>query len=699
MSLNEFNRPSQDNLRRLFYWINDSQKLYILSPIVPVVAMILLSLPGGAAELPQPSCALKDQSASGFVQDGDYILGVILELFMSITPRYNKFKEQPSSVICYGPSLKYYRHLVAAVYAIEEINQNPSILPNSTLGFRIHDSCSSERRALANTLSILTGRISSVPNYGCNQKGILVGFVGHLLSSLTYVISGVTRIYQFPQISYGAQDPVFSDRQQFPTFYRTITSEKSRYQAIIQLLKMFSWTWVGIVGSMDESNSNACNELKDEIIKNGGCVTPSPDQAKLNHHLRKVHFHTSAGEEVFLNEDGETPGRLDILNWNVYPNGTVVTRKVGTFYSTSLPEKQLSVNTQQIIWRTQNNKIPSSVCSESCLPGYRKVEIKGNPICCYGCLQCSEGQISNSADMENCIHCPEEQWSNEKRDQCILKIIDFLSFEDPLGLALTIVAILFSIVTLLVLGIFIKFQESPIVRANNQELSYILLVSLMLSFLCSLLFVGRPMKLTCLLRQVAFVILFTVSISSVLGKTMTVVIAFNAVKPGSRLRRCVGSRFPRYIVLLYSLGEVIICTVWLLHSPPYPDYDTKSQPSKMTLHCNEGSALAFYFAVGYTAALAFVSFFAAYLARRLPDIYNEAKFITFSMLVFCSVWASFIPTYLSTKGKYLVAVEIFAILASSFGLLSCIFIPKCHIILFRPHLNSRKTMSTPKTKP
>ncbi|XP_053561662.1 vomeronasal type-2 receptor 26-like [Bombina bombina] len=336
------------------------------------------------------------------------------------------------------------------------------------------------------------------------------------------------------------------------------------------------------------------------------------------------------------------------------------------------------------------NQFPRSVCTESCMPGYRKAVEKGQPICCYICVKCPEGEISSSTDAENCVKCPEDQWSNESRDMCIPRTLDFLSYEEILGSCLITLCIIFCITALLVLGIFIRHHETPIVKANNRDVSYILLLSLILSFLCPLLFIGRPVTVTCLLRQAAFGVIFTVSVSCVLAKTITVVIAFNATKPGTNIKKWVGPRVCMCLIIICSLGQVVTCTVWLSLCPPYPDYDTQTDTGKMILLCNEGCVPAFYTVIGYLGFLSALSFLVAFLVRKLPASFNEAQLITFSMLVFCSVWLSFIPAYLSTKGKYMVAVEIFAILASSAGLLGCIFIPKCYIIIFRPKQNTRQ---------
>ncbi|XP_067326615.1 vomeronasal type-2 receptor 26-like [Anolis sagrei] len=414
---------------------------------------------------------------------------------------------------------------------------------------------------------------------------------------------------------------------------------------------------------------------------------------QLHTFLRCLSFNNSAGDTIRFNDDRKLIAGLDVTNWVTFPNQSFVRVKVGSLDPQAPLGEGLTIFNESIVWHpTFNQVLPISTCNEYCRPGFHKKKKENEPFCCYDCIPCPEGRITQQKDMGSCESCPDYQYANLYRNQCLPKIINYLSYEEPLGIGVTLSAIVFALISALVLGTFLKHWDTPIVKANNRTLTVTLLSSLFLCFLCSLLFIGQPTKMACLLRQTTFGMIFTVSVSCTLAKTIIVILAFMSTKPGSNVRKWLGKTLANAIVLSCSFIQAGICIIWLGTYPPFPDTNTHSLNLSIIMECNEGSTFMFYCVLGYMGLLAVVSFTVAFLARKLPDSFNEAKFITFSMLVFCSVWLCFVPTYLSTKGKQMVVVEIFSILSSSAGLLTCIFFPKCFVILFRPDLNNREKL-------
>ncbi|KAL6032298.1 hypothetical protein STEG23_021936, partial [Scotinomys teguina] len=350
-----------------------------------------------------------------------------------------------------------------------------------------------------------------------------------------------------------------------------------------------------------------------------------------------IKFVNPSGDLVNMDQKTKQDTEYDIFYITDF-NHFGLKLKIAKFSEHFLNNQQLFISDEMIEWTTDFRQTPPSICSRPCSPGHRKSPQDGKAVCCFDCNSCPENEISN--------------------------------------------------ITSVVLAIFLKHQDTPIVKANNQVLSYVLLISLIFCFLCPLLYIGHPQMTTCILQQTSFAIAFTVATSSVLAKTITVVLAFKVTVPDRTMRWLLTSGAPNFIILICTVIQLILCGIWLGTSPPFVDADVHTEHGHILIVCNKGSVVVFHCILGYLGSLAMASFTLAFLVRNLPDKFNEAKYLTFSMMVFCSVWITFLPVYQSTKGKATVAVEIFCILASSAGLLFCIFAPKCYIILFKPQINS-----------
>ncbi|XP_069072145.1 extracellular calcium-sensing receptor-like [Pleurodeles waltl] len=847
------------------------------------LGLVAMSLPPCCSA----GCSLDNPEETGHELGGDVLIGGIIPVHWNWKDPETTFTAAPTPILCRDFSIRSYHWARAIDFAVDEINQDTTFLPNVTLGVRIFDSCLSLTRSLRGVTWLLAGDDQGLPNYRYPDKPPLAVIIADSGTTKSIAIGRWLGLHRYPQISYFASSTVLSDKVQFPSFFRTIPSDDFQARGLAQLVVQFGWTWVGLLSTDNDYGQLGSQILKAELSKFGVCIafhrtipliaqdkkinriveeiqrstatailvfssdpyicpimeklskmkgtrkvwlasegwstspivstveladmlsgtigfaihegempgftdfllqihplsyprdpflklfwahafkcqwpdtvvtvesglnkTPKaicsghenpmairdllvtdsdlrisyniynavyavahtlrniwscvPGQGpfrnntcanignvkpwEILHYLKSVTFKNKLGEEMFFDRNGDPPAVYDIVNWQSSQEGTIQYVKVGSFNNRAPKGQEMFVNFSTIKWNMQGNEIPLSVCSESCVPGYRKAARKGQAPCCFDCIQCSEGEISNEKDATECQKCPSDQWSNDKRDTCVPKQTEFLSYHTLLGIVLVLVGINCSLKTLSILLIFIKFADTPVVKANNRVLTYILLVALMLSFLCSLFFIGKPHKITCVLRQPAFGVIFAVCISCVLAKTIMVVIAFNATKPGSNLRKWLGLRVPIFTVSGCTLGQFIICASWLLLCPPFPDNNMKLKTGTIVVQCNECSETAFWCMLSYMGMLAGGSFVLAFLSRNLPDTFNEAKWITFSMLVFLSVWMSFIPGYLSTQGKYTTAMEVFAIISSSAGILICIFIPKCFIILFKPEMNTR----------
>ncbi|KAK5862821.1 hypothetical protein PBY51_018180 [Eleginops maclovinus] len=326
-----------------------------------------------------------------------------------------------------------------------------------------------------------------------------------------------------------------------------------------------------------------------------------------------------------------------------------------------------------------------SKCSKSCVPGESKKTTKSEHTCCYECAICSANYYSNDTDMAQCLRCDtNKEWSLEGSSSCTPKARLFFSWQDPFAMVLLSFSALGILLALLVSALFLYQRETPVVKAAGGPLSQVILFSLVISDISAMLFVGRPNSLQCKARQVLFGISFTLCVSCILVKTLHILFAFQL---NPELQEVIRGLYKPYIIVSICVSlQAATCICWLVLKSPYNQII--NNPTTLLEDCHEGSYLAFGVMLGYIAVLAFICFICAFKGRKLPHLYNEARFITFSMLLYLISWLLFVPVYITTSGVYLPAVEMVVILISNYGILCCHFFAKCYIIIFKKEQNT-----------
>uniref|UniRef100_A0A9J7XGR0 Olfactory receptor C family, g2 n=1 Tax=Cyprinus carpio carpio TaxID=630221 RepID=A0A9J7XGR0_CYPCA len=627
-------------------------------------------------------------------------------------------------------NLRDFRLAQIMIFAIEEINRSESLLPNVTIGYRIYDTCGSRLSTMSATTGVMNGQ-----DFGLGDR-----------------CNGHPPLH----ISPSATCECLSNRKYYPSFFRTIASDYHQSRALVYIVKHFGWSWVGAVNSDNDYGNNGMAAFLQIAQEEGICVEYSvkfyrTETEKLKKvvdiikrgtlSIQKIAGFQMIGVESWITTKNyitsssfhSLGGSLGFAVRKINIEG-FADYVIKEFWDTAFPCSQSEGNSSQyalncsryeelLALKIYNEDVPEQRYASNVYKAVYAVAhslhslLKEHYFCFVNWQQDSDGLFQFKSvgyydaslpplqrlmlNTKNIIwaggqlkvnQCPREYWSNEEKNNCVSKNLEFLSFTEVMGIVLVFFSLFGIGITVLVAILFYSKKDTPIIKANNSELSFLLLFSLTLCFLCSLTFIGRPTEWSCMLRHTAFGITFVLCISCVLGKTIVVLMAFKATLPGSNVMKWFGPKQQRLSVFVFTLVQVLICVLWVTISPPFPYKNMKYYKEKIILECNLGSTIGFWAVLGYIGLLAALCFILSFLARKLPDNFNEAKFITFSMLIFCAVWITFIPAYVSSPGKFTVAVEIFAILASSFGLLFCIFAPKCYIILLKPEQNTKQNI-------
>ncbi|XP_072895155.1 extracellular calcium-sensing receptor-like [Hemitrygon akajei] len=669
-----------------------------------------------------------------------------------------------------------FRLLQTMIFAIEEINRDEKLLPNVTLGYRIHDDCGSPEIATKAALSMVNGQDETFMDEACDGPLNVPGIVGGAGSSVSIAVARTTGPFTIPLVSYFSTCVCLSDKNQYPTFHRTIPSDEHQSKALMHLVQRFGWTWIGTVHSNDDYGNSGITAFMEAAEDFGLCIAFSESfhrtdpQQKIIKIVQMMKEATTnvvvafagpgemrilfeevirqnlssvqwVGSEAWITTDivgfdsgwrfltgaigtavpaVDVPGMRDFLQTvhpSSFPDNPLVREFWETTFSCTLNFENATKTIGTVGWISQCSLNESL---RHIVNAYTDLTMDGSSYIVYKALLHYMKSIYFTTKTGEKVHLDKNgnptaaydivNWQMNGNGSLVVRKVGYYNGSAPPGKELVLKPhhITWS-----------SGQRESVLKVASQEQGkqpgedsqFVVLTARTVPMeklatpqtplnASSVLFYSGPMigeinasrrvSSTWLLPKCSARCWWFLLWLDVLVKTILVLTAFKATHPSSNRMKWFGQRQQRISVFLLVSVQGLVCALWLLIAPPFPVINTKYYRERIILECDKGSSAAFYSASGYIALLSCICFVLAFLARKLPDNFNEAKCITFSMLIFCAVWVTYIPASVSSPGKYTVAVEVFAILASSFGLLFCIFAPKCYVIIVTPEKNTKK---------
>ncbi|RXN19878.1 metabotropic glutamate receptor 6-like protein [Labeo rohita] len=424
----------------------------------------------------------------------------------------------------------------------------------------------------------------------------------------------------------------------------------------------------------------------------GVCDKMDPvDGRMLLSYIRAVNFNGSAGTGVMFNENGDAPGRYDIFQYQLSNTTNPGYKIIGQWTN------HLRLNAEDMQWSAGDKLVPDSVCSFPCESGERKRMVKGVP-CCWHCELCDGYQYL--LDEFNCDMCPFDMRPTPNRTGCRPTPIIKLEWSSPWAIIPVFLAVLGILATSGVIITFIRFNDTPIVRASGRELSYVLLTGIFLIYLITFLMIAEPSTVVCAFRRLFLGLGMCISYSAMLTKTNRIYRIFEQGKKSVTPPKFISPTSQLIITFILISVQLLGIFIWFGVVPPHTnvDFDELRPPNpeyaRGILKCDM-SDLSLIGCLSYSMVLMVTCTVYAIKSRGVPETFNEAKPIGFTMYTTCIIWLAFVPIFFgtsqSTEKMFIQTTTLTVSMSLSATVsLGMLYIPKVYVIIFHPEQNVQK---------
>ncbi|KAH8232802.1 hypothetical protein KR026_000427 [Drosophila bipectinata] len=422
------------------------------------------------------------------------------------------------------------------------------------------------------------------------------------------------------------------------------------------------------------------------------CEAMKPTKgADLLKYLRKVEFEGLSGDEFRFDGNGDGPARYNIIHFKQSQAGQYHWVKVGEY-----TEGELRLNMSEVKFKRLSPKPPESVCSLPCELGQAKKYVEGES-CCWHCFNCTTYQIRHPDDETHCKLCKLGTLPDAHKQYCRPIPEIYLRPESAWAIGAMAFSATGILITLFVMGVFVRHNDTPIVRASGRELSYILLAGIFMCYGVTFALVLKPTNIVCAIQRFGVGFCFTVVYAALLTKTNRIARIFKAGKQSAKRPSFISPKSQLVICTCLVSVQILINGVWMVIAPSHAMHHYPTREDNL-LVCDSYIDASYMIAFFYPIVLIIICTVYAVLTRKIPEAFNESKHIGFTMYTTCVIWLAFVPLYFGTANHVPLRITSMSVTISLSAsvTIACLFSPKLYIILIRPERNVRQSMMPPR---
>ncbi|XP_060827422.1 metabotropic glutamate receptor 7-like isoform X2 [Bombus pascuorum] len=428
------------------------------------------------------------------------------------------------------------------------------------------------------------------------------------------------------------------------------------------------------------------NLINEECINNAGTdhylcedLRPAPDGQQLLQHIRNVSFIGRQGTEIKFKSDGDAYGFYNIYQYQRKEDGRFDYVLIGTW------KEELDLGINMTRWATGPGEmhIPRSLCSDNCPLGHVR---NFQEACCWSCVACREDAYVFN---DTCRSCGPGYAPDETVTSCIKLTAEVIPWTSPWALVPLIFASIGILSTLFTIIVFIRFNRTPVIMASGRELCYVLLVGILSCYSMSFVILSKPTIWNCTYLRIGLGLCLSICYSAILTKTNRISRIFNRRTKSIKRPSYTSPKSQVVIAIGITAVQLVGVIVWLIIEPP-DTTEIHPYPLSAVLTCRV-STFSLMMSLVYNMFLILMCTLYAFKTRKIPENFNEAKYIGFTMYSTCIVWLAFVPIYFGSNNDYKVQIAsmCMCINISASVALGCLFTPKVYLVLFQPYKNVR----------